>query len=85
LFAEKRRLITEVIKIQIPIHEHRFRHFNLQYIYPISYKIAKKANPSKKNMLMVSVNGVVFELQIRNYYSLLKTRHLASLSLGLKG
>ena len=28
-------------------HKYRFKHLNLQYIYPISYKIAKKANPEK--------------------------------------
>ena len=28
-------------------HEHRFKHFNLQYIYRICNKNAKKANPIK--------------------------------------
>jgi len=38
------------IEIQISCHEHRFKHLNLQYIYPISYKIAKKGKPQKMDL-----------------------------------
>ena len=33
-------------------HKHRFKHLNFHYIYPISYKIAKKANPLKEFALL---------------------------------
>ena len=35
------------VAIQISCQNHRFKHLNFQYIYPISYKIAKKADPPK--------------------------------------
>ncbi len=33
--------------VHISCHKHRSKHLNFHYIYPISYKIAKKANPEK--------------------------------------
>jgi len=42
-FIEKRG----VDRLHVSCHEHRFKHFNLQYIYPISCKIAKKPNLEK--------------------------------------
>ena len=32
---------------KISCQNHRFKHLNFSYIYPISYKNAKKANPAK--------------------------------------
>ena len=29
-------------------HDHKYEHLNFLYRYPISYKIAKKANPEKR-------------------------------------
>ena len=34
-------------KLVISCQYNKFKHLNFQYIYPISYKIAKKANPRK--------------------------------------
>jgi hypothetical protein len=34
--------------LQIPCQYNRFKHLNFHYIYLISYKIAKKANPRKR-------------------------------------
>ena len=45
----------------IPCQNHRFKHLNFQYIYLISYKIAKKANQR---------NG--FALFEKRYHNLLK-------------
>ena len=39
--AKNQSFLTE-IKLVLSCHEHRFKHFNFQYIYPISYKIAKR-------------------------------------------
>jgi len=36
------------IKIQIPGHNNKLRPIDSDYIYLISYKIAKKANPRKR-------------------------------------
>jgi hypothetical protein len=36
-----------ILKPVLSCHKHRFKHFNFQYIYLISYKNAKKANPVK--------------------------------------
>ena len=35
------------MELGISCHKHRFKHFNFHYIYLISYKNAKKANPVK--------------------------------------
>jgi len=34
-------------KLGIPCHTHRFKQLNSKYIYRISYRNAKKANPKK--------------------------------------
>ena len=34
--------------VKISCQDLRFKHLNFLYIYPISYKIAKKANPEKR-------------------------------------
>ena len=34
-------------KLVLSCQNHKFKHLTFQYIYLISYKIAKKANPSK--------------------------------------
>ena len=34
-------------KLVLSCHKHKFKHLNSRYIYLISYKIAKKANPWK--------------------------------------
>jgi len=33
--------------MQIPYQNHKSKHLNFKYIYPISYKNGKKANPMK--------------------------------------
>ena len=44
-----RNYITEMefLKLVFTCQNHRSKHLNFHYIYPISYKIAKKANPLK--------------------------------------
>jgi hypothetical protein len=36
--------------IQITCQNHRSKHFNFQYIYRISYKIAKKGKPDEMDL-----------------------------------
>jgi len=42
-------MIQSFLSKSTACQKHRFKHFNFQYIYLISYKIAKKANPRKWN------------------------------------
>jgi hypothetical protein len=35
-------------KVVLSCQNHRFKHLNFEYIYPICYKNAKKANPRKR-------------------------------------
>jgi hypothetical protein len=39
---------------------HRFKDFNCQYIYPISYKIAKKGKPCKMGLPFFKTISHVF-------------------------
>ena len=56
-------------------HKHKFKNLNCQYIYPISYKIAKKANPAKriypywKTISQLLKATFRFKIHSRNYNS----------------
>ena len=39
---------TTAKRFRTSCHTSKFEHLNFLYIYPISYKIAKKANPQKR-------------------------------------
>jgi len=39
--------MSDLSKLVLSGHKHRFKHFNFRYIYLISYRNAKKANPVK--------------------------------------
>jgi hypothetical protein len=43
----------EVSLLQIPCQDHRFKHLNFQYIYPISYKNAKKRQTPEKGFALI--------------------------------
>ena len=43
--------VGEMFQWRISCQHLRFKHLNFLYIYPISYKIAKKANPQKRDLL----------------------------------
>jgi hypothetical protein len=47
MYIEIRRNKLGFSKPAITYQNHRFKHLNFNYIYPISYKNAKKANPEK--------------------------------------
>jgi hypothetical protein len=49
-------------EIQISCHKHRFKHFNLQYIYLISYRNAKKAKPKNEIRLLIFENTKFLKL-----------------------
>ena len=35
-------------ELHVSCQKHKFKHFNFHYIYPISYKIAKRETPDKR-------------------------------------
>ena len=40
-----------LFQLVLTYHDHRFKHLNFDYIYPISYKIAKKQIPQNGSAL----------------------------------
>jgi len=56
--------ISGLSKLVFTCHKQRFKHFNFQYIYLISYKIAKKANPMNCSAASRGVSGALEQLQL---------------------
>jgi hypothetical protein len=49
--------------MQISYQNHRSKHLNLQYIYPISYKIAKKGKPDEMDLPLLE-NDITKSLRL---------------------
>jgi hypothetical protein len=49
-FGEAKRWKKRGVVDYIYLENHRFKRLNFQYIYRISYKIAKKGNPPIKDL-----------------------------------
>jgi len=52
MYIEIRRNKLGFSKPAITYHHHRFKHLNFQYIYRISYKIAKRQTREKDSPLL---------------------------------
>jgi hypothetical protein len=52
-------------KVVLSCQYNRFKHLNFNYIYLISYKIAKKGKPSKKDLPLLENDITTFELALK--------------------
>jgi len=69
MYIEIRRNKLGFSKPAITYHHHRFKHLNFQYIYRISYKIAKKGKPLSKSLLLLKNDITRFFLsKMRVFY-----------------
>jgi hypothetical protein len=50
---------------------HKSKHLNLNYIYLISYKIAKKANPSRRVPLDIQIHFFIYLLLKKGFLSII--------------